>query len=141
MDAHPRHPTTEARPTAVTSQRSTDGGPPRLHTREAWPLTQLVVLDNVDLVHEFRCGGSLLKGRSALTRVDQPNSGTVDPGNGIGSELGNLVQEVEHAAGAGHHPGQTAQPDAQVDFVRFPLGGGQFGLRWWFATRLVVGHV
>ncbi len=103
---------------------------------------QLVVLDGVDLVDEFRCGGSLLDRRCAFTGVDQRNSGTVDPGNGMGSELGDLAQQLEHAAGAGHDPGQPAQPGIQVDFVRFPLGGGQLWLLWRFATRLsvVVGH-
>jgi hypothetical protein len=103
---------------------------------------QLVVLDGVDLVDEFRCGGSRLECRSAFTRVDQRNSGTVDPGNSMGSELGDLAQQLEHAAGAGHDPGQPAQPGVQVDFVRFPLGVGQFWPLWRFATRLrvVVGH-
>ena len=35
MHAHPGHPTAEARPAPVTSQRSADSGPPRLHTRDA----------------------------------------------------------------------------------------------------------
>ena len=103
---------------------------------------QLVVLDSVDLVDEFRCGGSLMECRSALIPVDQPNSGTVNPGNGMGRKLGDLAQQLEHAAGAGHHPGQPAQPGLQVDFVRFPLGGGQLRLFWRFASGLsiVIGH-
>src|ERR1700743_2650889 len=59
----------------------------------------------------------------------------------MGGELGTLAEELDHAAGATHHSGQTAQPDAQVNFVRFPLGGGQFGLLWWFAPRLVIDNV
>jgi hypothetical protein len=45
-------------------------------------------------------------------------------------------------AGAGHDPGYPAQPGIQVGFVRFPLGRGQFRVRWRFATGLcvVVGH-
>jgi hypothetical protein len=103
---------------------------------------QLVVLNNVDLVDEFCCGGSLLERRYALIRVKQANSGTVDPGNDTGSELGNLAQQLEHAAGVGHHPGQPEQPGMQVEFIRFPLGGGQLWLLWRLATglRVVVGH-
>jgi hypothetical protein len=103
---------------------------------------QLAVLDGVDLVDDFRCGGGVLERCSAFIRIDQRNSGTVDPGNGMGSELGNLAQQLEHAAPAGHDPGQPAQPGTQVEFVRFPLGGGQFRLFWRFATGLgvVVGH-
>ena len=103
---------------------------------------QLAVLDGIDLVDEFRCGGSCLECRTAFARVDQRNAGTVDPGNGMGSELGDLAQQLEHSTGAGHHPGQPAQPGRQVEFVRIPLGSGQFWLLWRFATRLsvVVGH-
>ena len=106
------------------------------------PSCRSSVLDGVDLVDESRCGSSSLQCRLAFARVDQRDSGTVDTGNGMGGELRHLAQQLDHAARAGHDPGHPAQPGIQVDFVRFPLGGGQFGLLWWFATGLgvVVGH-
>ena len=85
---------------------------------------QLLVLDSIDLVNEFRCGRSSLQCRSAFTGVDQRNPGTVDPWNGMSGELGDLAEQLEHAAGVGHHPGQPPQPGVQVDFIRFPLGVG-----------------
>ncbi len=99
---------------------------------------QLVVLDGVDLVDELRCGRGGLQCRDTFARVDQRDPGAVDAGNGIGGEPGDRAQQFEQAAGAGHHLGQAAQPFAQVSFVRFPLGCGQFSRHRWFATGLGV---
>ena len=81
--------------------------------------------------------------------VGKPLAGSINatpapstPGNGLGSEAGDLGKQFGDAAGPGHHPGQTPQPGAQVSLVRFPLGGGQFGWLRWLATGLgvKVGH-
>jgi hypothetical protein len=99
-------------------------------------------MHGVDRVDESRCGSGTLQCRETFAHLDQRNAGAVDPGNGLSGEPGDLAQQFEHAAGAGHHSCQAAQPGAQVVFVRFPLGGGQVGLLWWFTTRLGVkiGH-
>ena len=138
MHAHPRHPATEARPAAVAPQRSADGGSPRLHARDARPLVQFLVLDGIDLVDEIRCGSSSLNRRPTFARVDQRNTGTVDAGNGIGGELGDLAQQLEHAAGAGHHPGQRRAARRAGRLRPLPVARWTIRLLWRFATGLGV---
>jgi hypothetical protein len=103
---------------------------------------ELVVLDDIDLVDEIRCGGCPLDGRSAFVWVDQRNSSTVNAGNGMGRKLRHLAQQFDHSARAGDKTSQPAQPGIQADIVRVPLGGGRLWLLWPFAPGLgvVVGH-
>ena len=78
----------------------------------------------------------------ALCPVDQRNSGAVDPGNGLSGERGDLAQQFEYAAGAGHHSCQTRSPARKSTSSASRWAVDNSVWLWWFATRLgvEVGH-
>ena len=124
MHVHPGDPATEVRPAAVAAQRSAHGGPPRLHTRYAWPLVQFVVLNRVDVLDKDRRGRPSLDAEFAVPLVDQSDAHTVGAGNRLDGELGHVPEKVEHPLRAGHNPGHSAKPRIQLGLIGFPLGSG-----------------
>ena len=140
MHAHPRHPATEARPTAVAAQRSTDGGSPRLHTRDARPLVQFVVLDGVDLVDEVplwppRSGVLGMPVARSINATPAPST----PGMAWAANSATSPQQVDHARGR-RPPSRPLRcsPACNSTSSASRWAGDDFGLLARFATGLGV---
>ena len=61
-------------------------------------------------------------GRRRAEVSDQGDTGTVDAGDGPHREFGDVTEHFDHAAGAGHDPGDPGQPGMQVHVVGLELG-------------------